>query len=564
MSPSRSRQARRAEARRADTQRAQARRSQRRAPRTPGGGGPGFDLGFLGRIPRAAWLAAGAVPIVVVAAVALSSGGSSSSPESHLLTGSGYPNGNTSNTRYAGGPIDSSSVSTLGVAWTLPLSAKSEYGSYSSAPVIANGIIYSQDLESNVQAISLKTGKVIWTKTYDSPDQGPNGLVVQGGRVYGATTNAAFALDEKTGEQVWSVTLVRNEHEGIDMAPGYHDGTVYVSTVPGSTTQFYEGEGGGTLWALEGATGRRLWHFNTVPEDLWSSEDGHLNSGGGLWYPPAFDEHGYMYIGTGNPGPFPGTSQFPWGSSRPGPDLYTDSIVKLNASTGKLQWYYQLTPHDLYDRDLQDPPILANVGGRQVVIAAGKAGFAIALDAQSGKLLWKRSVGIHNGHDDDGLYAMRHEYSKLHLPETVYPGLLGGVIAPMATDGSTVFVPVVNHSVTYTSQTEPQESGPSTGELVALDTATGDVKWDRKLPSSAFGAATAVNDLVFTTTFEGKLYAFDASSGATVWESQLPAGSNTGVAVDGDTLIAPAGLAFASGQNPGLVAYRLPGAGATP
>jgi outer membrane protein assembly factor BamB len=523
-----------------------------------------LDLGFLGRIPRAAWLAAGAVLIVVVAAVALSSGGSSSSPESHLLTGSGYPNGNTSNTRYVGGPIDRSSVSKLGVAWTLPLSAKSEYGSYSAAPVIANGVVYSQDLESNVQAISLKTGKVIWTKTYNSPDQGPNGLVVQGGRVYGATTNAAFALDEKTGQQIWSVTLVRNEHEGIDMAPGYHDGIVYVSTVPGSTTQFYEGEGGGTLWALEGATGRRLWHFNTVPEDLWSSEDGHLNSGGGLWYTPAFDEHGYMYIGTGNPGPFPGTSQFPWGSSRPGPNLYTDSIVKLNASTGKLQWYYQLTPHDLYDRDLQDPPILANVGGRQVVITAGKAGFVIALDAQSGKLLWKRSVGIHNGHDDDGLYAMRREYSKLHLPETVYPGLLGGVIAPMATNGSTVFVPVVNHPVTYTNQTEPQESGPSTGELVALDTATGAVKWDRKLPSSAFGAATAVNDLVFTTTFEGKLYAFDASSGATVWESQLPAGTNTGVAVDGDTLIAPAGLALASGQNPGLVAYRLPGAGATP
>jgi outer membrane protein assembly factor BamB len=564
MSPSRSRQARRAEARRADTQRAQARRSQRRAPRSPRDGGPRFDLGFLGKIPRAAWLAAGAVLIVVVAAVALSSGGSSSSPESDLLTGSGYPNANTSNTRYVGGPIESASVSKLAVAWTLPLTAKSEYGSYSAAPVIANGVIYSQDLESNVQAISLKTGKAIWTKTYDSPDQGPNGLVVQGGRVYGATTNAAFALDEKTGQQVWSVTLVRNEHEGIDMAPGYHDGIVYVSTVPGSTTQFYEGEGGGTLWALEGATGRRLWHFNTVPEDLWSSEDGHLNSGGGLWYTPAFDEHGYMYVGTGNPGPFPGTSQFPWGSSRPGPDLYTDSIVKLNASTGKLQWYYQLTPHDLYDRDLQDPPILANVGGRQVVLAAGKAGFAIALDAQSGKLLWKRSVGIHNGHDDDGLYAMRHEYSKLQLPETVYPGLLGGVIAPMATNGSTVFVPVVNHSVTYANQTEPQESGPSTGELVALDTATGAVKWDRKLPSSAFGAATAVNDLVFATTFEGKLYAFDASSGATVWESQLPAGSNTGVAVDGDTLIAPAGLAFASGQSPGLVAYRLPGAGATP
>jgi outer membrane protein assembly factor BamB len=562
MSPSRSRQARRAEARRADAKRAQARRSQQRPSRAPRSLGAGFDLGSLAKIPRVAWLALAALAIVVVAVVALSSGGSSSLPESRLLTGSGYPNVNTSNTRYVGGPIDASSVSKLSVAWTLPLTAKSEYGSYSAAPVIANGIVYSQDLQSNVQAIDLKTGKVLWTKTYDSPDQGPNGLVVEDGRVYGATTDSSFALDEKTGRQLWSVPLVRNEHEGIDMAPGYHDGVVYVSTVPGSTTQFYEGEGVGTLWALEGSTGRRLWHFDTVPEGLWSSGDGHLNSGGGLWYTPAFDEQGNMYMGVGNPAPFPGTSEFPWGSSRPGPDLYTDSIVKLNASTGKLEWYYQLTPHDLYDRDLQDPPILANVGGQQVVLAAGKAGFVIALNAQTGKLLWKRSVGIHNGHDDDGLYAMRHEYSKLHLPETVYPGLLGGVIAPMATNGAMVFAPVVNHSVTYKSQTEPEESGPSTGELVAIDTATGAVKWDRKLPSSAFGAATAVNDLVFATTFEGKLYAFNANSGATVWESQLPAGSNTGVAVDGDTLLAPAGLPFASGQKPGLVAYRLPAAGA--
>jgi outer membrane protein assembly factor BamB len=504
------------------------------------------------------------VVIVGIVVVALGSGGSSTSPESRLLTGSGYPNANTSNTRYVGGAIDASNVSKLGVAWTLPLTAKSEYGSYSSAPVIANGVIYSQDLQSNVQAISLKTGKVIWTRTYDSPDQGPNGLVVEGGHVYGATTSSAFALDEKTGKQIWSVPLVRNEHEGIDMAPGYHAGIVYVSTVPGSTTQFYEGEGVGTLWALEGSTGRKLWHFDTVPEALWSSKEGHLNSGGGLWYTPAFDEDGSMYIGVGNPAPFPGTSEFPWGSSRPGPDLYTDSIVKLNASTGKLDWYYQLTPHDLYDRDLQDPPILANVAGRQVVLAAGKAGFVIALDAQTGKLLWKRSVGIHNGHDNDGVYAMRHEYSKLHLPETVYPGLLGGVIAPMATNGSTVFAPVVNHSVTYKSQTEPEESGPSTGELVAIDIATGAVKWDRRLPSSVFGAATAVNDLVFATTFEGKLYAFNASTGATVWESQLPAGSNTGVAVDGETLVAPAGLPFESGQKPGLVAYRLAPASSSP
>lgn len=497
--------------------------------------------------------------IAVAAVVALLSTSSSSSPDRSLLTGSGYPNVDTSNTRYVGGPIDSSNVSKLQTAWTLPITTKSEYGSYSSAPIVSGGVIFSQDLESNVQAIDEKTGKAIWTKTYESPDQGPNGLVVQGGRVYGATTNAAFALDEKTGEQLWSVTLARNEHEGIDMSPGYHDGIVYVSTVPGNTTQFYKGEGVGVLWALEARTGRRLWHFDTVPENLWSSENVDINTGGGLWYSPAFDEHGYMYVGTGNPGPFPGTSQFPWGSSRPGPNLYTDSIVKLNASTGQVKWYYQETPHDLYDRDLQDPPILASVGGKQVVIAAGKAGFVLALDAETGKLLWRRSVGTHNGHDEDGVFAMKHEYSKLHTPETVYPGLLGGVIAPMATNGSTVFVPVVNHSVTITSQTETEERSPMEGEVVALETATGAVKWTHKLPSAAFGATTAVNDLVFVTAFTGQLYALDASNGNVAWETKLPAGTNTGVTVSGDTVVAPAGIAVENGQTPEIVAYRLPG-----
>lgn len=507
--------------------------------------------------PPLAALALVVVVAVVVGAVVLAQG-SGPTDHSYTLTGSGYPNGDSSNTRYTTGPITAANVSTLQTAWTLPLSAKSEYGSYSSSPIVANGVVYSQDLESNVQAISLKTGKPIWTKKFESPDQGPNGLVVAGGRVYGATTTTAFSLDEKTGEQIWSAELVRNAHEGIDMAPGYHDGIVYVSTVPGNTKEFYKGEGVGVLWALEARTGAQLWHFDTVPQNLWSSGNVSINSGGGLWYAPAFDEHGSMYIGTGNPGPFPGTNEHPWGSSRPGPNLYTDSIVKLNASTGKLEWYYQLTPHDLYDHDLQDPPILASIGGRQVVLAAGKGGFVLALDAQSGKLLWKRSVGTHNGHDEDNLYAMKREYSKLSTPETVYPGELGGVIAPMATNGPTVFVPVVNHSVTIAAQGETQENGPITGELVALDTATGNVKWDRKLPSAAFGAATAVNDLVLTTDFEGDLFALEANTGNVVWEAKLPAGSNTGVAVSGNTLLAPAGLPEGQGQQAALVAYRLP------
>ena len=71
-----------------------------------------------------------------------------------------------------------------------------------------------------------------------------------------------------------------------------------------------------------------------------------------------------MYFGVGNPAPFPGTTEYPWGSSRPGPNLYTNSLVKLDAKTGKLQWYYQVTPHDIYDWDFQNPPILAKVNGQ--------------------------------------------------------------------------------------------------------------------------------------------------------------------------------------------------------
>lgn len=563
MPRSSSRQVRRAEARRAQAKSGAQGGSEGGASgggRGKQGGRGGGGSRHLGGVPKAGWLAGGAAAVIVVVAVVLVLAlGGSSNANSSLLKGSGYPNANTLNTRYLGGPIDSSNVSTLEEAWSLPITTKSEYGSYSSSPVIADGVVYSQDLESNVQAIDLKTGKVLWTKTYESADQGPNGLVVQDGLVLGATTTSAFALNEKNGEQLWQVSLTRNEHEGIDMAPGYHDGIVYVSTVPGNATQFYKGEGVGTLWALDAKTGRKLWHFDTVPENLWSSENISINSGGGLWYTPAFDSEGNMYIGTGNPAPFPGTKQFPWGSSRPGPDLYTDSIVKLNATTGKLIWYYQLTPHDLYDRDLEAPPILVDSEGRQLVLAAGKAGFVIALDAQTGKLLWKTSVGKHNGHDEDGLYAMKHEYSKLPKTATIYPGLLGGVIAPMSTNGTTVFVPVVNHSVTVTNGYETGESGPSSGEVVALDVATGKVKWDFKMPSPGYGATTVVNNLVFTTDFEGKLYALNASTGESAWEVQLPAGTNTGVAVSGDTVIAPSGIIVSEGQTAEITAYRLPG-----
>ena len=187
---------------------------------------------------------------------------------------------------------------------------------------------------------------------------------------------------------------------------------MYVSTVPvNPTVGEYLAGGKGILWALNAQTGAPEWSWDQV-QNLWGNPG--VNSGGGLWYAPSFDAQGNIYLGIANPAPIFGTKSYPLGSSRPGPDLYTDSVVKLSPQ-GKLLWYYQLTPHDLYDWDLQDPPVLTTANGRPVVIDGGKAGILIELDAQTGKLLWKRPVGGHDGHENDGLLT-EHATPTSHDP----------------------------------------------------------------------------------------------------------------------------------------------------
>ena len=204
-------------------------------------------------------------------------------------------------------------MSRLGVAWTVPLRISTTHtdGAYATTPVVVNGVVYVQDLESNVMAISLATGKVLWRHTYSSPNGGPDGVNVANGVVYAATNHAAVALSAATGRQLWSRTLIGNNHEGIDMAPGYNHGTVYVSTVPvNPTVGVYLGGGKATLWALNAATGAPEWSWDEV-QNLWGNP--RVNSGGGQWYPPSFDAQGNIYIGVANPGPIGGTRGYPWG-----------------------------------------------------------------------------------------------------------------------------------------------------------------------------------------------------------------------------------------------------------
>jgi outer membrane protein assembly factor BamB len=501
------------------------------------------------------------------------SGGSSDPVAASAWT---LPGGDLQNTRDVASSIDSANVATLGVAWCVPIPASSAGTSdgYATTPVVVNGVVYTQDLKSNVMAIRLATGQVLWTHTYDSPNGGPDGVNVVDGVVYTATNHAAVALSAATGRQLWSRTLIGNNHEGIDMAPGYNDGTVYVSTVPvNPSVGEYLGGGKGILWALDARTGEPEWSWDEV-QDLWGQPS--LNSGGGLWYPPSFDQLGNIYLGIANPGPIASDGWplgYPWGTSRPGPDLYTDSVVKLSPQ-GKLLWYYQLTPHDLFDWDLQNSPMLATTHGQPVVIDGGKAGILIELNATTGKLLWTRPVGVHAGHGNDGLiteYATPTSHIPLPARFNLEPGPFGGVLSPLATNGSTTFAAVNDLAVPLTAKGLGESAAAfyasvekAQGEMVAVNQNTGKLDWDDKLPSSPFGAAAVTNDVVFTTTFDGHLYAFNTSSGTILLNAPLSAGTNAAVTIDGDYVIVGAGAPLSKSQHPLIIAYELGAHGALP
>jgi alcohol dehydrogenase (cytochrome c) len=490
------------------------------------------------------------------------------------------PGADLQNTRDVASAITASNVAHLGVAWCVPVESTGEARSvgltdgFTATPVVVDGVVYLQDMESNVMAIRLATGTVLWTHNYSSPNGGPDGVNVAGGIVYAATNHAAVALTAATGRQLWSRTLTGNDHEGIDMAPGYNHGTVYVSTVPvNPTVGEYLGGGKGILWALNARTGAPEWSFDEV-QNLWGNPA--VNSGGGLWDPPSFDAQGNLYIGIANPGPIGEggwPKGYPWGSSRPGPDLYTDSVVKLSPA-GKLLWYYQLTPHDLYDWDLQNSPVLSSAHGQPVVIDGGKAGILVELSAQTGKLLWKLPVGVHSGHDNDGLLAENATpASHVSLPATfvLEPSVLGGVESQLATDGSTVFaavnnlaVPMTVHGVAESGKAFEASIGTATGEMVAVSQDTGKIVWDDKLPSSPYGAAAVTNGVVFTTTYSGYLYAFSAATGAILLKTPLSSGDNAPVAIDGDYVIAGAGVQTPETARQLIIAYKIGANGKLP
>jgi alcohol dehydrogenase (cytochrome c) len=475
------------------------------------------------------------------------------------------PNGDLANTRVApGATISSANVSKLKPAWgfklTGPAAAGVEgAGSLAANPIVQGGVVYIQDLDANVYALSLSTGQLEWEYECNTPEKsgpGPNGVAVAAGTVYGQTPTSAFALDATTGKQIWSNGHVLAKGQGtFGIQPQVADGRVYLAS------QYGIGPGGGILIALNASTGAVLWTFNTVTgEDVGVKS---LGAGsGGAWETPLIGSDGSVTFGIGNPYQSLGSA-----INHPAAQLYTNSEVNLDAATGKLRWYYQAVPNDFKDWDLQTSPISAVVGGVPVVIGSGKMGIVYEMNAPNGKLIWKTPVGQHNGTDDDSLKLLEHRLT-IKLPYTIDPGALGGVLTDLAIADGTVYVATLNVPLTYTSlsQASPVKvAGTPSGEMEALSLATGKVTWATRLKHVPLGAATVSNDLLFTTTENGSLIALNRQTGAIVYQRKLPTTTNAPIAIAGDNIIVPAGgLAGKLGEeslSPQVDTYTLSSAG---
>jgi outer membrane protein assembly factor BamB len=458
------------------------------------------------------------------------------------------PNLDLASTRALGeSGIDRDNVGSLHVAWRFRFRVPpGESGAFTATPVVADGVVYLQDMRSNVYALDLKTGKLLWRRLFGAANPGPNGLAVGGGRVYGATDASAFVLDAASGRPLWRRFLVTPTARYVDIAPQVANGLVYVSTIG------LPPNGRGILYALDAGTGAIRWQRSTI-KGAWPipAEAG----GGGAWETPSVAD-GDVFWGTSNPYPYGGSRANPNGGAYAGAALYTDSLVALDANTGELAWYDQVTPHDVRDYDFQLPPVIGSVGGREAVFGAGKAGLVVAWDRATHERLWQTEVGLHR--DDRGPLPRR--------PVTVCPGLFGGVETPMASDGKRLYVPVVDlcmrgSATGFEALDRVNVSRRGRGELIALDAASGRKVWTLHLPQPVFGCATSADGVIFTATFDGKVYGVDSGDGRVLWSASLRAGVNACPALASKTLLVGAGVPTGRRPRLELTAFRLASAG---
>ena len=319
--------------------------------------------------------------------------------------------------------VNTTNARSLVVKWVYQTGAT---GKFETTPLVADGILYATGQDDRAFALDARTGRPIWLYQRQLPaDIRPccgrvnRGLAILGGKVFMGTLDAhVVALDTKTGNVVWDVAA-------IDYAKGYSFTLAPLVLKNLVILGVSGGEYGirGFIDAYDADTGKRKWRFYTVPgvsepgHDTWESSSWKIG-GAPAWmtgvYDPATNQ---LFWPTGNPSP---SNR---GAGRAGDNLYSNSLLALDADTGKLNWYFQFTQHDEHDWDATQVPIMIDSGGKNLIAQANRNGFFYVLDRTTGKLLSANAYGkITWSHSKDS--AGRPVPTKESSPTVLYPPVL--------------------------------------------------------------------------------------------------------------------------------------------
>ncbi|MBI2189834.1 MAG: PQQ-dependent dehydrogenase, methanol/ethanol family [Acidobacteria bacterium] len=469
-------------------------------------------------------------------------------------------------------------------------------GRFETTPLLRDNVLYVTGPLNKAWAIDARTGREIWRYVRELPPTGSltaccglvnKGFGVLGDKLFMTTLDAhLLALDIKTGGVVWDATLE-------DFRKGYASTIAPLVVKDKVIVGVAGGEFGirGFIDAYEVNTGKRAWRFYTIPgpgepgNETWAG-DSWQRGGASVWVTGAYDpELNLVYYGIGNPGPDYHSE------SRKGDNLYSDSVVALDADTGKLRWHYQFTPHDLHDWDATEVSILADltIGGqpRNVLMTANRNGFYYTLDRATGKVIvakpfvvttWAKEIG------PDGRPVMLPGHVPDEQGSTTCPDVTGGTnFWPTTYDPSQrlFFVNAREVCATYyawkqeyvpgeryTGGAGQRAKGPdfrAYGALRAIDPTTGERKWEFEYISpSTSGLLSTASGLIFSGDAEGNVLALDSHSGKLLWRfpmgSALHGTSATTFMLDGrQHVLVPAGtnlIAFALGDVPRVPATR--------
>ena len=442
--------------------------------------------------------------------------------------------------------ISTENVADLRPVWVYQVEGS---GEIETTPLVADGVMYVTELEARVTALDVRTGRPLWTYQHAMPEGVLNigfGRTNRGGALldetfyFGTLDAHLFALDAKSGALRWKTKVAENKlGYSITAAPLAIDGKIIVG-ISG-------GEAGirGFLDAYDAETGERSWRTHTIPgpgepgNDTWGG-DSWKTGAGATWLTGSYDpELDLLYWGTGNPGP-------DWnGDSRPGDNLYTCSLLAIEAPTGKLRWHFQFTPHDVHDWDSNQIPVLIDMplAGRQrkVVAFANRNAFYYLLDRETGEFLLGTEYSMQTwakGIDKKGRPIMLPGKEPTVDGNLVYPSLQGAAnwMSPSYSPVTKLlYVPVREMGSYYFKGEAKYEPGKvfvgggerrldgdkAWGSVRALRADSGERVWDFRTPSPLWtGVMATAGGLVFGGSNEGNFYALDASTGKPLWDFQ--------------------------------------------